>query len=439
MKRVIIVGGGFGGSGVARRLAGRLPKDWEAVLISEDSYTTYNPMLPEVVGASVFPEQVAAPLRQVIRTDRFGRFVMGRVTGVDTAARRISFSTLAGQRTMAYDHLVLALGNRAGVDLIPGMQRHALPVKTIGDALHVRNVVLRRLAQIELEADPGRRASLGHFVVVGGGFSGVEVAGAIAAYLRRAARYYGQVRRDDLKVTVVQDIDHLLPELPRSLGAAALRILARDGVEVLLSTAASEVTPEGLRLRDGRFLSSTSVIGTVGTRPNALIAGLGLATTRGRLEVGPALNVRTMPNVWALGDCAWATNARDGTVCPPTAQFAVRQARTVADNLRAIAAGRPTRPFRYRPKGAMAAIGHLDGVADVFGLRISGLPAWLLWRAYYLGQMPTLGRKVRILVEWLWGSLAAADITHLRFSRSSHKVAAVEDEGVEWSVGRARG
>jgi NADH dehydrogenase len=419
MRRIVIIGGGFGGATLARRLAGRLPSGWEALLLSEESHTTYNPLLPEVVGAGVFPEHVVAPLREAIGTAPDTRFVMGRVTGLDLQAGRVHCDTLVGERVFGYDHLVLALGNRARLDLIPGMAEHALPLKTVGDALHIRNTVLRRLAAIELESDPLRRRRLGHFVVIGGGFSGVEVAGALADFLAGAARRYRAVERHDLRVTLVQDISRLLPELPPSLGLAAARMLSRRGVEVRLEASAMRIGGEGVVLQDGSVLEAETVIATVGTEANPLVLRSGLPLQLGRLRVDGAMRLDGQLGVWALGDCALVPNAWDDALSPPTAQFAVRQAAQLAENLLASIAGREPKPFRYRPRGALAAVGHRRGVAELFGIRLAGLPAWLFWRAYYLSQMPTLGRRIRLFGEWSFGMLFPTDITHIRFARSA--------------------
>ncbi len=419
--RIVIIGGGFAGATLARGLAGRLPPGWEALLLSEESTTTYNPLLPEVVGAAIFPEQVVAPLRQVVGLRRGGRFVMGRATEVDLAARTVGCETLAGKQRFAYDHLVLAFGTRARLDLIPGMAEHAVPLKTVGDALHIRNLVLRRIARIELETEPARRRQLGHFVVIGGGFSGVEVAGALADCLKGIARYYPGVAPDEMQVTLLQDLPCLLPELPERLGLAALQTLRRAGVEVRLGTSATRIGSDGVTLKDGGRLASETVIATIGTRPNALAVTLGLPLERGRLRVDPTLRVAGHDDVWACGDCALVPNSHDGSLSPPTAQFAVQQAKLLARNLLAVLRESAPRPFRYRPRGMMASVGHLDGVASLPGLSLRGMPAWLLWRAYYLSQMPTLGRKLRIFVEWSWGMLFPPDITPIRFARSAEQ------------------
>jgi NADH dehydrogenase len=427
-KNIVIVGGGFAGSTVARELRARLPEGYMLILISEESYLTFNPMLPEVVGASIFPEQAVAPLRQMLNLRGASRFIMGHVVAINRAAKTVTCLSLAGESVVPYSELILAFGNRPRLDFIPGMAEHALPLKSIGDAMEIRNVVLRRLAQIELEQDPERRRLLGHFVVIGGGFSGVEVAGELADYLKSSQRYYPRVNMDEIRLTVVQDIDRLLPELPVRLGRAALRSLERRGVAVLLGKRAAEVHAGGIRCADGEMLAAATVICTIGTRSNALVETLGLAAERGRIVTRPDLSVADAEGIWAVGDCALVVNQLDGKAAPPTAQFAVREARLLARNLLRRLACRATEPFRYRSRGMMAAIGHMNGVADVFGIPVSGLPAWLIWRAYYLSQMPTFGRKLRIYVEWTWGMFFPPDITHFRFTRSGETAGRSNEE-----------
>jgi len=414
-RDIVVIGGGFAGASLARRLQRRMPDGCRIVLISEESYTTFNPMLAEVVGASIFPEQVVAPLRQILRQGPRAQFIMGRVASLDFTAKSVHCATLSGMTVVPYDQLVLAFGNLARTDFIPGLAEHALPLKTVGDAMEIRNVVLRRLAQIELESDRELRAALGHFVVIGGGFSGVEVAGELVDCLKNIRRYYPRVEPGELRVTLVHDLDALLPELPKPLGEAAKVSLLRRGVDVRLTVRAARISAEEVELQDGARLLARSVITTAGTRPHPIATQCGLPLERGRVVVNPDMSIPAAPGVWALGDCARVENALDATV------FAVRQGRRLADNLALALAGRPTLPFRYRARGMMATVGRLNGVAEVFGVPFFGLPAWLSWRAYYLSQMPTFGRKLRIYVEWTWGMIFPADITHFRFTRSSKK------------------
>src|SRR5574338_655872 len=370
-RNIVIVGGGFAGTTLAQALERRLPPPWRVVLMSQESYTTFNPMLAEVVGASVFPEHVIAPIRQMVTNTRF---IMATVTDVDVKRRLVVGDTLAGPRELHYEHLIFAFGTRANLALVPGMAEHALPLKLIGDAMFIRNRILQRVARIELENDPDTRRRLGHFVVVGGGFSGVEVAGELADFLASARRFYPRVGKDE---------------------------------------------GEGVTLASGEFIPSATVICTIGTKPNPVVERLAVPTQRGRIETEADMAVKGLPGVWALGDCALIRNAMTEQFSPPTAQFAVAQAQQLADNLLRQIEGEVTRPFSYASRGMMATTGHMKGVAQVFGLRLSGLPAWLLWRAYYLMRMPTFGRKLRIWVEWTWSMFFKADITHLRFTRTS--------------------
>ena len=414
-KRIVIVGGGFAGTTLARFLDGRLPAGYELLLLSEESHTTFSPMLPEALGASIFPEQVVAPIRQMLR---HGRFVMGTVDAIDPAERTLTAITLAGRIMLTYEHLILALGNRARLDLIAGLEQNALPLKTVGDAMHIRNTVLRRVARIELETDPSTRARLGQFVIIGGGFSGVETAGELVDCLKSIRRYYPRVCDGELRVTLLQDQSRLLLELPERLGTAAHRSLVARGVDVRTGTRAIAVGENQVTLANGEKLETATVICTIGTRANPLVDRMALPVERGRVLVNADLSVPGNPGMWAIGDCALVPNAHDDKPAPPTAQFAVREGRCLAGNLLANLHNQPTRPFRHRSRGSMAAIGHRRGVAEVLGVTLSGLPAWLLWRAYYLSQMPTAGRKLRIFVEWTWGMFFPNDITHLRFTRS---------------------
>jgi NADH dehydrogenase len=419
-QNIVIVGGGFAGTGLARALLERgLPRGHRVVLLSEESYTTFSPMLAEVVGASVFPEHAVAPIRQMLPAGEASQFIMGRVTQVDFERRSLSAATLAGVREIGYAQLVFAFGTRANLDLLPGLAEHALPLKLVGDATFIRNRVLQRIARIELEHDADARCRLGRFIVVGGGFSGVEAAGALADFLRGARRFYPRLARHELAVTLLHDGERLLPELPATLGDAARRSLEARGVEVRLAARVAWVDACGASLADGETIDGATVVCTIGTKPNPLLERLPLAIERGRIVTDADLSVPGRAGVWAIGDCARVMNGATRQIAPPTAQFALAQAKVLAHNIAAATRGRSTRGFAHASRGMMATTGHLNGVAEVFGLRLTGLPAWLLWRAYYLLLMPTLGRKLRIGLEWTWSMFFAADVTHLRFTRSA--------------------
>jgi NADH:ubiquinone reductase (H+-translocating) len=413
-RRIVIVGGGFAGVTLARRLERRLPAGWQIDLLSQDNYITYNPLLPEVVGASLLPGHVVAPLRQMVKRTRV---CMVQVTDVDLAGKTVSYLG-EGPGSLRWDQLVLACGQRANLGLVRGMATYALPLKTLGDALFLRNRVISRLEQAELNPDPLARRWLTTFVVVGGGFSGVEVAGELVDFLHASLRYYPRLPRDDCRVVLLHGGARLLPELSPSLGDFSYRKMRMDGLDIRLDARAALVDDRGVHLDSGEFLPAGTVVCTIGTAPNALVDALPLPKERGRIATAPDMAVPGHEGVWALGDCAAVPNAHDGRASPPTAQFAERQARVLAGNILARIHGRPTAYFAYAPVGQLASIGHNKAVAELFGLRIAGFVAWLLWRGVYLLKIPTLARKVRLYLEWNWAMFFPPDIAHLGYART---------------------
>ena len=413
-KNIVIIGGGFGGITLARRLERLSPAGADIHLVSEENHITYSPLLAEVAGASILPGHVVAPLRQMVKRTHF---LMARVREIDLERQEVR---CGDGDPVPFDHLVLALGRRANQAMIPGMERYALPLKTPGDALHIRNRILSRLEQAEFENDPARRCWLTTFIVIGGGASGVEVAGEIMDFLSRSHRYYPRTGQDECRVILLHEGDHILPELSRSLGEYAHRKMSERGMQIHLECRATEIRDEGVVLPDGECIEGGNVISTVGTRPNPLVEALPLEKERGRIVTDPDLSVPGHSNIWALGDCATVPNGKDGP-CPPTAQFATRQAKTLGYNIAASLAGRRHREFAYDPVGQLATIGHHNAVAEIYGMRLSGFVAWLLWRAVYLSKMPTFSRKVRVFGEWNWNLFFPPDIARLSLTRTGEE------------------
>lgn len=413
-QKIVIVGGGFAGTSLAKRLERLLPADADVELLSQENYVTFNPLLPEVVGASLLPGHVVAPLRQMLARTSVR---MVRVDEVDLEQKRVLYAG-EGTGTIDYDHLVLACGQAANLAIVKGMARYALPLKTLGDALFLRNRIIVRLEQAEQQPNPEYRRWLTTFVVLGGGFSGVEVAGELVDFIRASRRYYPCLNDDQIRVILVHSGERLLPELSASLGEFTYKNMMKNGIDIRLQARAVRVDDRAVYLDSGEILSAGTVVCTIGTAPNSLLADLPLPKQRGRIETAPDMSVPGFPNVWALGDCAAVVNARDGKVCPPTAQFADRQGRQLARNIAEAVAGRPTRAFSYKPAGQLSAIGHNRAVAEMFGLRISGFIAWLMWRGVYLLKIPTLGRKARLFLEWNWAMFFPPDIAHLGFNRT---------------------
>jgi len=413
-RNVVVIGGGFAGTQLVKKLENKLSSDWQVVLISEENYTTFNPMLAEVVGASVLPSHVIAPIRRMLRRTRF---ISARVTSIDIEKREVQFEGEGRNSTIPYEHLVLAVGSRANMELVPGMKEHAMPFKLLGDALHLRNRVITQMEKADLETDPQVRQWLGHFIVIGAGFSGVEVGGAIQDFIRASQRHYPRLHDSDLKVSILHRRDLPLQELAPSLGEHALKKMTKAGINFLLSTGVQGVDAQGVIISEDERLEGATVISTIGTRPNPLIESLSIPTDRGRIQLNPDMSVIDSEGIWAMGDCALVHNAHDDALAPPTAQFAIREGQQLADNIASAINGRPTRPFSYKPRGSMATTGHLAGVAEMFDkIRLGGFPAWLVWRGFYLSLMPTFAKKTRIFFEWTWSMLFSPDIINLRFT-----------------------
>ena len=413
-SNLVIAGGGFAGTALARRLEQRLPEDWQVILLSQENCITYNPLLAEVVGASMLPGHAVAPIRQIVKRTCF---YMATVTDIDFARREVHYrAERAG--VLDYDQLVLACGMTVNVAMLPGMSDHALPLRTVGDALFLRNRVLARMEYAEMQDDPERRRWLTTFIVVGGGLSGVEVAGELSDFVLASRRYYPNIDARDCSVILLHGGDRILPELDAGLADFALTKMQDRGIDFHLSTLVARADDRGVQLQSGERIDGGTVICAVGTAPTGLVAKLPLPLQHGRIETAPDMSVPGHPGVWALGDCAAVVNAHGGGPSPPTAQFATRQAEQLAENLLRSLRGEPTVPFSYKSRGQFSTIGHQRAVAEVFGVRLFGLVPWILRRGVYLANFPTFARKVRVLFEWIWTCLFPPDIAYLSLTRT---------------------
>lgn len=416
-KRIVIIGGGFAGAKLAKRLESLVPQDWDIFLLSKVNFITYNPLLPEVVGASLLPGHVQAPLRLMLKRTKIR---MVKVDEIDLENKIIHYhNNEPGQ--INYDELVFANGVESNSSIIPGLAEHALPLKTVGDALYIRNKMIERLEQATIHPDPEVRKQLCTFIVMGGGFSGVEVAGEMDDFLKSAERFYKNVKREDCRIILMHSRDRLLPELSEKLGIKTQKIFEKRGIEVLLNTRITAVENERVIVKDQQPVDAGTIICTIGTQPQAANQLAGLPLERGKIMTNADMSVKGVPNIWALGDCAIVPNALDGKMCPPTAQFADRQASHLAKNISLYMNAKDTKAFSYKPTGMLASIGHNKAVAEIYGFRMSGLIAFMLWRGIYLMKIPTLSRKVRLFLEWNWSMFFPPDISHLGFKRSGDK------------------
>jgi len=417
--RVVILGGGFAGVHAAARLERELPRDADVsiTIVNRDNFVLFTPMLHEVAASDLDVTHIVNPIRRMVR--RASLFV-GNVRSIDLPGHRVVVRHAQGghEHVLEYDHLVLALGSVTNFFGLPGLERYALTMKSLADAIALRNRLIEVLEQADFECAAGERRELLTVVIAGGGFAGVETVAAANDFLRGAIAAYPRLSADLLRVVLVHSGEAILPELGPGLGHYAARELAGRGVEIRLGVRVSAVDGEVVRLSDGTEIPSGTVVWTAGTAPNPILAGLPCMGEHGRILVDECLRVPGWPGLWALGDCALVPDPRSGGFHPPTAQHALRQGRALGRNLAAAIMGREPRPFAFSTLGQLAAIGRRSGVAKILGFQFSGFLAWWLWRSIYLSKLPGLDRKIRVALDWTLDLLLQKDIVQLRAERA---------------------
>jgi NADH dehydrogenase len=406
---VLILGGGFAGVYAAKRLEKVLPRDARITLVNNENYFVFQPLLAEVVGASLEPTHVISPLRHMLKHTRV---VRGTVLAIEPDPRRVEICELeSGKCTwLEGQHIVLALGSIVDASKTPGMAEHALLMKNLADALRLRQAVVSRLERAVLEPDAAEREALLTFVVVGGGFSGVETAAEMLDLVKGSIRYYPRLEAVPLRVIVVEGRDHVLGELDRELGNFARKLLEKRGMQFRLETRTKAVSADSVYLTSGEVIRARTVVCTIGNAPHPAITSLSLSCERGRIVTDEHLRVTGHERIWAIGDCACNPDGY-GKVSPPTAQFAVRQGTCAADNIARALRGEALRPFRHRSQGQLATLGHLNAVAQIGPFRISGFLAWWLWRTTYLLKLPRFERKLRVVIDWTLRLFFPRDLT----------------------------
>jgi NADH:ubiquinone reductase (H+-translocating) len=408
--RIVILGGGFAGVTTAEHLEHAFGADRTVslTLVSETNALLFTPMLAEVAASSLEPTHISSPLRTSLRRTTV---VRGRVVAIDFGGRRVRLAPeadpLTGELTVLareepFDQLVLALGSVSNYLGLKNVQVEAFDFKTLVDAIRIRNHVIDAFERADREPGPADRRALVTIVVAGGGFAGVELAGALNDFTRGMLVYYPHIPPEELRIIVVHSRDRILPELSESLAAYALDRLAARGVTFKLNARVADARRGVVVLNPAEEIRTETLIWTAGVTPNPLLAALSVERDRrGAVMVDSTLAVPGRPGVWALGDCAAVVDGRTGQPCPPTAQFALREAATLARNIHASVRGRPLKPFHFDALGTLCVVGHHTACAEIKGLRFSGLFAWLLWRGIYLAKLPGLERKVRVVADWL--------------------------------------
>ncbi|HWT03748.1 MAG TPA: NAD(P)/FAD-dependent oxidoreductase [Pyrinomonadaceae bacterium] len=409
-QRVLILGGGFGGLYTALELEKSLARraGVEVTLVNRENFFLFTPMLHEVAASDLDFTHIVNPVRKLLRRTKF---FQGTVEAVDLEARRVTVSHGAGHRhELEYDYLVVALGAVTNFYDLPGLAERALTMKSLGDAVHLRGQLIKNLEEADFEPRAEDRAPLLTFVVAGGGFAGVETAAAVNDFVREALEFYPRLDKKMLHMVLVEAGPKVLPELGEKLGDYARKKLADAGVEVRLGTAVKKFSEAGVELGDGEVIRTNTLVWTAGISPNPILETLPCRKDRGRLRTDEFMEVEGRPGVWALGDCASVPDVTTGKTCPPTAQHALRQGKTVARNIVASIHGKQKRPFVFKTVGQLASMGRRTGVARILGVNFSGFVAWWLWRTVYLSKLPRFEKKLRVALDWTLDLIFTKDL-----------------------------
>ncbi|MTD54832.1 NAD(P)/FAD-dependent oxidoreductase [Amycolatopsis pithecellobii] len=416
--RILILGGGYVGLYTALGLQKKLRANEASVtIVDPQPHMTYQPFLPEAAAGAIEPRHVVVPLRRVLKRCHV---LTARVNKIEHDRKSITVEAADGHiEQLNYDVLVVALGAVPRLLPIPGLAEQGIGIKTIGEAIYLRNHVLTKLDEASSTLDPELRKRLLTFTVVGGGFAGIEALAELEDMSRFATRYYENIEPEDIRWVLVEAAGRILPEVRETLGVWTVEQLERRGIEVFLSTAAKSFENGHVVLSDGTEFDSDTIIWTAGVKANPVLANSDLPIDkRGRVEATASLQVVGHPDVWTAGDNAavpdLSRTEQDPTATtPPNAQHAVRQARVLAANIIRVLRGGQPKDYYHKNLGAVAGLGLHKGVADALNLKIKGFPAWLFHRAYHLKAMPTVNRKIRILLDWLLGGLFRREVVSL--------------------------
>ena len=430
-KKIVILGGGFAGVECTRQLESKFGNDPEVelVMVSEDNFLLFTPMLPQVASGMIETRHIVLPIRTICKKTKFYE---GRIKNIDPFGKLVNLWGTGDKRSISihYDFLVVALGSETNFFGMADVEKNSFTMKTLNDAVMLRNRVIDMLEQAENETNPILRKSFLNFVVAGGGFAGIETAGELMDLILDARKHYHSIHKDDLKVVVIEALPMILPGFNEKLAEFAKQKLIERGINIKLQTAitsfdGNEVTTKSIDQNPKDPLDESKVdsirtktlIWTAGVTPVSTIQRSMLKTDRGKVIVNDYLEVQDFPGVFAIGDCALFLNPETKRPFPPTAQIAEAQAKTAAKNLIALIKNSKKEKFEYHSKSQMAIIGKRSGIATFLGMNISGFWAWLIWRSVYLSKIPTLDKQIRVLLDWIIDLFFDRDISRLKIMK----------------------
>jgi NADH dehydrogenase len=410
-KRILILGSGFGGLYTALQLEKTLARspDIEITLVNRENFFLFTPLLHEVAASDLDFTHIVNPVRKLLRRVQF---LDGEIKSINLKEKRVvvAHGDDNHDHQLSYDYLVLALGSITNFYNLPGLADNAMTMKSLSDAVRLRNHLIKNLEEADFECCGAARGNLLTVVVAGGGFAGVETVAAINDFMREAIIFYPRLSEAELRIVLIEATDAILPELGPKLGIYARRKLADRGVEFLMNKAVKSFVNREVVLNDGMVIKTNTLLWTAGVSPNPLLDMLNCEKERGRLITNEFLEVNGNPGVWALGDCAAVPDRATGKACPPTAQHALRQGKVAAHNILAAICGDSPKRFEFKTIGALASIGRRTGVARIMGVNFSGFIAWWMWRTIYLSKLPRFEKKVRVALDWMLDLLFSKDL-----------------------------
>jgi NADH dehydrogenase len=444
-KRILVLGGGFAGVECTRKLESHFKHnpDIELVLVSEDNFLLFTPMLPQVASGMIETRHIIIPIRMICKK---ATFYENKVKNIDPYGKRVTFYGTREKRgiSLNYDYLVVALGSQTNFFGNQEIEAHAYTMKTLNDAVVLRNRVIDMLEQAENETDPILKQSLLTFVIVGAGFAGIETAGEIHDFLFDARKHYPKISEKDIRVVILEALPVVLPGFSEKLAKFTKDKLVQRGIEIMLNTAVlsfdgSEViikdvvdtTKNPVKQAELDAIQTKTLVWTAGVTPVDTIKNSLFKTDRGKVIVNEYLEVPEFPGVYVIGDCSLTIDPRTNKPYPPTAQNAEAEAKIAAYNLHAEITGRQKKKIDYVSKGQMAIIGKRTAIAQISGLNIYGIVAWWIWRTVYLRKIPKFNKRLRILLDWTADLIFDRDISRLKILRKDQPVDYMELDEVD--------